>query len=329
MGAGVLMPNHLVRRSLVAGLASLSVAAIAGCGATGGAGGDRSAQVVASGVAPKAQDAAYLARAAETTGAVETLKLAITVSTTPADGDPSVSVTSTGEIDGAAGRAHLPADVAGTVSGRSDEASIEAVYDGDTVYVKAPFTQLLGDTPWVQVTTPKLAQLADRLGGDLQGDPGSFLELLEGAGGPVTTVGTEALRGVPTRHVAVGLDVEKVLAQAPADRRKALEDQLAERGIDLAKVGPIPAEAWIDDDGYVRKFSVSFDLAEVGKAKPGTDLTGVITQTVELYDFDQPVDIAIPPADQVTTLDLEKLLGDHGLGRGDGPGTSGTPGEGD
>lgn len=320
------MPNHLVRRSLIAALASLGVLVAAGCGATGGATGDGATQVVASGVAPEAQQASFLAEAAQTTAAAKTAKVALTVRTTPAGGDPSVTVTASGEVDGANGRAHLTADVAGTVSGWSDQATIEAVYDGDTAYVQAPFAELLGGKPWVKLTSPKLAQLADRLGGSgLTSDPDRFLELLEGAGGPVTTVGTEDVRGVPTRHVRVDLDVQEVLDQAPAERRKAIEAQLTERGVDLAELGPIPAEAWIGDDGYVRKLSVSFDLAQVGKAKPGTDLTGVITQTIELYDFDQPVDIAVPPADQVSTLDLEQLLGGHGAG-GHG---RGEPGEGD
>ncbi|HWJ97996.1 MAG TPA: hypothetical protein VNQ33_07535, partial [Acidimicrobiales bacterium] len=189
------MPNHLVRRSLAAAIVSLSVAAVAGCGATGGAGGDGAAQIVSSGVAPEAQQASFLAHAAQTTGAVKTEKVAVTVRTTPADGDPSVRVTSTGEIDGAGGRAHVTADVSGTVSGWSDEAAVEAVYDGDTVYVKAPFTQVLGGEPWVKATSPLLAKLGEGLGDGLQGDPGSFLELLEGAGGPVTTVGTTDVRG--------------------------------------------------------------------------------------------------------------------------------------
>ena len=86
------MTNRLARRSLIVLAASLTIVA-AGCGATGGA--DEGAQLVASGVAPQAQQAAGIVEAAQTTGAVSTEKVAITVRTTPADGDPSVSVTAT------------------------------------------------------------------------------------------------------------------------------------------------------------------------------------------------------------------------------------------
>lgn len=314
-GAGVRMSNRSIRRSLFVAIAALTVVGVVGCGATGGT-GDGGSQVVAAGSATSAKQVAGIVEAAQTTAAVQTEKVAITVRTTPADGDPSVSVTASGEVDGANGRARLTADLAGTLDGRSDQASIEAVYDGDTVYVKAPFTELLGDTPWVKASSPKLASLADRLGGGLQGDPGRFLDLLEGAGGPVTTVGTEDVRGVSTRHVKVQLDVEKVLDEVEPERRQKLEEQLTGHGVDLAKLAPIPAEAWIDDDGYVRRFTVSFDLTELGKVHPGADATGVVTQTIELYDFDQPVDIAVPPADQVTELDLSKVFEGHGPGEG-------------
>ncbi|MCU1370703.1 MAG: hypothetical protein JWO77_1897 [Ilumatobacteraceae bacterium] len=306
------MQNRLIRRSLFAVSASLSVVAV-GCGATGGA---PASQHVSSAVAPGAQQAAGIVEAAQATGAITSEKVAITVRTVPADGDPSVSVTSTGEIDGAAGRSHLTADVSGTFGGRSGDATVEAVFDGGSVFLKAPFTSFLADTPWVEVSSPALAEVAERLGGGLQGDPGEFVELLEGAGGPVTTVGTEEVRGVATRHVAVDIDVTKVLDQADPGRRAALEAQLTQRGVSLDDLAPLPAEAWIDDDGFVRRFTISFDLAELAKVHPGAEAEGVVTETIELYDFNEPVDIAVPPASEVTTLDLAKLLDGAGFGHG-------------
>lgn len=309
------MLHRSVRRPLAVVVASLCVVA-AGCGATGGA--DGRTELVASAIAPRAQQAAGLVEAAQATGAVETEKVAVTVRTDPPGGDPSVEVTVTGAIDGANGRAHLTADIAGTMGGRSQSTAVEAVYDGDTIYVKAPFVADLLGKPWVRVTSPQLGSLADQLGGGLQGDPGSVLELLEGAGGPVTTVGTEEVRGVPTRHVRVDLDVARLLDRAAGDRRQELEGQLTRRGVDLADLAPLPAEAWIDDDGYVRRFSVSFDLAQVGKLRPGAAAQGVVTETIELFDFGAPVEIAVPDASQVATFDLADVL-ERGNEAGPGP----------
>lgn len=298
------------------GVASLCVVATA-CGATGGT--DGPTEVVASAVAPRARQAAGVVEAARATGGVETEQVAITVRTDPPGGDPSVEVTATGAIDGANGRAHLTADISGTVGGRSQSTTLEAVYDGDAIYVKAPFVADLLGKPWVQVTSPQLGALADQLGGGLQGDPGSFLELLEGAGGPVTTVGTEEVRGVPTRHVRVELDVAALLDRSAGERRQELEDQLARRGVELGKLAPLPAQAWIDDDGYVRRFSVSFDLAELGKVRPGASASGVLTETIELFAFGEAVDIDVPAASEVASFDVAGLL-EHGSESGAGHG---------
>ena len=315
--SGVVVQNRLAGRSLFVVAASLSVVAV-GCGATGGNG---SGHVVASGIAPQAQEASYLAQAAATTAAVTTEKVALTVSTTPASGDPSVSVTSTGEIDGANKRAHVKATVSGTAGKASAHSTLEAVYDGDTVYAKSPlFEMFSADKPWVKISSPSMSGALKKFDGSLQSDPGSFVTFLEGAGGPVTTVGTEQVRGVPTRHVRVQLDVAKLVDQAAGAKRQKLADHLSSRGLsldELAKLGPLPADAWIDDDGYVRRFSVTFDLAnvrklrtsEAGHALVNPGATSKITETVELYDFNEPVQIAIPPAAQTTTLDLAHLFG--------------------
>lgn len=315
MGAGVLMSNRLVRRSLVVAVSSLSIVAV-GCGVTGT--GQGASGLVTSRIAPQAKQAAGIVDAAQTTGAVGTYKVAVRVQSDSKDGRRSSSLTSSGEIDAVAGRAHLAAQLPEGAGGGKD-VGVETVYDGETVYLKAPFLAGLGvDKPWVAVTSPKLATIANEITGGIESDPGSFLALLEGAGGPVETVGTEDLRGVPTRHVKVQLDPAKVLDQASVEHRQRIEDQLQKRGMALDALAPLPAEAWIDDDGYVRRFSVSFDLAELSKAYPGTEerpapaLDDVITETIELYDFGEPVDIVVPPASEVSTVDLSELFPGEG-----------------
>lgn len=302
------MKNRLLVRTLVVVCASLSVVAV-GCGATGGAGGTAAPQQVEAGLVPKAPSAETVAKAAATTEAVTSEKFELTVSTAPSDGDPSVSVTSSGEIDGKAGLAHLTANVSGKVGKHSGDATIETIYAGDSIYLKAPFTKVFSDKPWVKVTSSKLADAMKDFDGSLQSDPGSFLTFLEGAGGPVKTLGTEDVRGVATKHVSVQLDVKKLFAKAAGSKRQKIEQHLSQHGISLADVGPLPAEAWIDQDGFVRRLTVSFDLAQLGKVHKGMKATGVITETIELYDFNKPVDVAIPPAAQVDELDLSKLFG--------------------
>ena len=302
------MKNRLLNRSLIVVAASLSVVAV-GCGVTTGSGTAGTPQQVAAVLGPKAPSAADLSKAAAATGEVTSERFVLTVATTPADGDPAVEVTSSGAIDGANGRAQLQADLSGTLGGESGNTTLEAVYDGDTVYLKAPLLSSFTDKPWVSISADQLGKAAASFDGSLQSDPDSFLTFLEGAGGTVKTLGTEDVRGVPTRHVSVSIDVKQLLDEAAGPKREKLQEQLDQLGLSLEDLGPLPAEAWIDGDGFVRRFTVSFDLSELSKLDDQLDAKGVITQTIELYDFNEPVEVQVPPASQVATFDVSKLFG--------------------
>ena len=74
-------------------------------------------------------------------------------------------------------------------------------------------------------------------------------------------------------------------------------------------------DVWIGSDGLVRR--VQIGVSGLQPTTPSTaSPTGVGgTLTMEFYDFGQPVDITIPPADQVFQVDpsilgnLGKLIG--------------------
>ena len=308
------MHKGLARRSLFVVAASLSVGA-AGCGVSGGG----TSQQLSAGLAPQVQSAGAVTEAAEATAAVSSEKVSITVSTESTSGGPSLSITSNGEVDAANQRAHLTADLAGSKDARGGLTEIETVYDGDTIYLKSPFTSLLGDKPWVKLTSPKLADAVGSLAGSVQPDPGALLSFLEGAGGSVEEIGAEEVRGVPTTHVSVQIDPAKVADQVPADRRKQLDEQLDGLGVALSDLPTVPADVWLDADGYVRRLSVVFDLSKLSTLHPGGSssegkgdaVAGTVTATVELYDFNEPVRITVPAPTEVSEIDPSKLgLGD-------------------
>ncbi|MBX3285824.1 MAG: hypothetical protein KF703_10820 [Actinobacteria bacterium] len=296
---------------LAAGLLVLAPA----CSAGGGGG----AEGVATGPGtPSATGVAYLNRAAATTGDVQQLKVATTV-TVRGVGSGELTTESTGEIDRAARRAHLELD-ASSLFGRfqgskglgADGGRMELVVDGDTAYLRSSvLATLLGnDTPWVSASRDQLGGPGG-VGAGPQGDPTSFLGLLEGAGGSLTELGREDVRGVPTRHVSTVVDVAKALDQLPTDRYPGLADELEQLdglASEAASYVTIPVEAWIDDDGHVRRFTLTLDFSPSAENAPELADASVVL-TAELYDFDVPVDIAIPAAADVTTLDLAALLG--------------------
>jgi hypothetical protein len=145
--------------------------------------------------------------------------------------------------------------------------------------------------------------LADLVGTQLESaaDPAGALDALEGLSGAVEEVGSEQVRGEPTTHYRGTLDPAVALEKMGG----ALLDAA---GPALADVEALPFEVWIDDDGRLRRFTVTAEL-------PASPQTGGVpvtsTTTLELYDFGADVQVEAPPADEVRdgTPILEVLRG--------------------
>ncbi len=277
---------------------------------------------VSAGAAAGAGGATAIERASVKTVAIDTAKVSLTVSATglPGSSGPA-AVTAEGAIDTVNGRAQLSVDlsqaaaglpeIAGGVLGSLGDGRLEVVADGSDAYLKiGTLASLFGatsDQAWVKLTGDGTADTAK---GSIVADGTEILNLL-GRAGDVTTVGTETVRGVATTHYRGTLDVAAALDQVGADEQAQAKDQLAQLGIDPKDVN-IPVDVWIGEDDLVRRVQVGVD----GSQFAGTEVpTGGVnaTITVELYDFGAPVDITIPPADQVFTVDPSALGGLSGL----------------
>ena len=127
---------------------------------------------------------------------------------------------------------------------------------------------------------------------DFRLDPTQALAYLQGAG-DFAAVGQEAVRGVETTHYTGTVDLRKAADNAPDEQREQLE-QLLESS-DLTE---LPAEAWIDGDGYLRKLTL--DLSEATGAAGAS-----ATVAMELYGFGEDVDIDVPSDDEA--MDLSDL----------------------
>lgn len=314
------MTRSRFTKATTAMLAGVALAA-AGCGVevgqgasgvtgSGSGGGTKPAKVEA-GSFEGTGGAVFLSKAAASTGAVKTLRMNMELTTT---GSPigELTITADGEFDNEAERGHLTMDL-GTMlaSLGGGDGNIEMVIDGKTVYMKSELLSAFSssDKPWLKVDAEELAQSGAT--GTAQNDPGAFLEFLEGAGGTLDEVGREEVRGVPTTHVRTTIDLTKLLKDAPPEDRKRMEEQLDGLGDVGGSLRKIPAEAWVDDDGYVRKFTMSFDLSGAdssGSGSPSADELG-LSITFEMYDFDQPVDISVPDPSEVGELDPSVLNG--------------------
>lgn len=253
--------------------------------------------------------AVFLRNAAEATSQVTTMKMAMTMTTTgmPMLGD--MVFTYDGAFDNETGRGHMTIDM-GDVMEMLGEGSgqMEMVLDGDAVYVRSDlFSSLADGKPWVRMDQEGLGTTGSELGVGVQADPTSFLDFLEGVGDEVETVRREDLRGVPTTHVRTDIDMAKLLEDASEADRAEYEQSLEGLGGAADVFGSIPVDAWIDDNGYVRRYIMTFDMGAAfdESEEMGADLTMSID--IELFDFNEPVDVEVPDPSQVGDLESFSL----------------------
>jgi hypothetical protein len=295
---------------------ALSIGGLAACS---------SSQDVTVASAGGAGGASAIERASVKTVDVESVKLSLTVTASGVPGaNGTATITADGAIDNANRRAQLTIDLSKAAAGLPDmagaalgalgnEGRVDVVTDGSDAYVNVgSLGSILGatsGTSWVKISGKEGAD------GGAEAAVASGTEILQllGQAGDVTTAGTEQVRGVDTTHYRGTLDVAAALSLLPADEQAKIGDRLSQLGID-PKALNFPFDVWIGQDDFVRRVQLGVDGAKL----PGGSTAGTTaTVTLELYDFGAPVNVTVPPADQVFTLDpgaLKGLSGRSGIG---------------
>jgi hypothetical protein len=180
--------------------------------------------------------------------------------------------------------------------------SMQMIMDGRkglVMYMRSPLLGPLASGKWVKFDMQKLAKKA---GFDMssmmnanQADPSESLRLLK-ASSDVHKIGYDRVRGVFTTHYALEIDLERA-TEGNEQLRAVLENVKELTGEDS-----FPAEAWVDDQGRVRRFKIemSFNTAETGA------FTMALTE--ELYAFGVKFKVQPPAAgrviDAAATLNL-------------------------
>lgn len=176
--------------------------------------------------------------------------------------------------------------------------SMEMMFEGGhglVMYMRSSlFDRQVPSGKWVKMD---VAALAKKEGVDLnalmnanQADPSQALRMLMASSG-ARAAGHATVRGVRTTHYAFKIDLERLLKQS-----KGLE-----RFGQMTGTASIPAEAWIDAQGRVRRLVVSMSLG----AQLGAPMT--MTMTEDLYDFGVEANIT-PPSDDMV-VDYSELAG--------------------
>ena len=242
---------------------------VAGCGG----GGDSASPETVTSAADKSQRAG-------------SLQADFTISSPVAKGTGSGTFNTGGD---SSGRSTLNLEVNRRVN------AVDTIVTGNVLYLRSRvFAQagIAGAKDWLSVNLGRLAQqggVASSLA-NVSPTPTSALAFLRGAKN-VKKVGTEKVGGVETTHYRLTSDLERAAARSGASGKQSIQS-----AIRLSGRRTLPMDAWVDDQGYLRKVAWA-QQASVGS---GAKISMV------LHDFGAPVKIE-PPSGNV--VDLTKRLG--------------------
>jgi hypothetical protein len=273
------------RRGALVGVVLAFGMTIAACG--GGGGSDASGASVS---------IETLQAAASNSQAAESSRFTMDMTVDVAGEPTTLEVDGVIAGDGKTGQLTLTMPMLGSIE--------ERIVDG-AVYMdlsSIPGASGLTDKQWIKLDLEQLKQQNGAVG-DIAGQaesnsPKQGLEYLQGLSGDVTKVGEDTVAGEHATHYRASIDYTKLADKLPNASAETLDE--------LAKLGTVPADVWIDDQDRVVKMHLTMDVGALsGKG-------GTADVTMELTDFGVPVDVQAPPADQ--TVDFSELSGLSGLG---------------
>jgi len=170
--------------------------------------------------------------------------------------------------------------------------------NGFVEYVRMPALEghLPAGKSWLKID---LGALAKARGIDLgklergdRADPSMGFSYLRGATG-VTAVGQETVGAVTTTHYRATVDLQRLAAaETDAEARDSLQ-----RAIRLSGISTYPAEAWIDDAGYLRRMRITMPETDGTQTRVAT-----MTVTEELSDFGTAAHVVLPPSSGVVDI---------------------------
>ncbi len=180
-----------------------------------------------------------------------------------------------------------------------------------TIYMKFPaaFARIVpGLKTWVRMDPKDFASQQSGgfpgLGSLTNQDPTATLAFIQGAE-DVKSVGLERVRDAQTTHFTLTVDLKKAAQALPEVARAGVGDLVSKAG--LVK---LPMDLWIDDQGRVRRTTITMDLSKVAAGATPASALGLMELTTELFDFGIDVAVTAPAAGDVSEFsEVSKLSG--------------------
>jgi hypothetical protein len=284
---------------LRAGAVLVAAAAIVAAGCGGGSGGGSSTSSSDTGQTSDAR--ALLTAAPAKVANANSSKVSFSISIDSDQLPSALTIPGQGQFDYKAKEGRLTMDYGDVLSaaGQSGNGKMEIRSKGNVYYLKWPLlSKTVGaSTPWISFDVTKLNQISGIDTSSLQqvnqGDPSQTLVYLKAAG-TVDEQGTEDVGGVSTTKYHAIIDVDKIPGLAPADKRAAVAASVKSLKEQYG-ISKLPMDVWLDGQGLPRKLFYDISTKAQGQ-KVKTSLT------MNLSDYGVKVNVAPPPASQVTDL---------------------------
>ncbi len=254
-----------------------------------------------------------LAEAATKSTKTTSMKLDMTMTMTTTQLPQPLALTASGVEDNNNRRAEMSIDMSKFVAAFSSvrkQLGNPADWKGEEIadfgngrallYMNLPFlTKLVpGHKPWLKFD---LAAYASKFGVDISqftdfsANPAEILDWLRATSGRVRKIGTETVEGVETTHYRATVDLSKYANLVSPDQRAVVRKLIAS----LGGIHTFPVDAWVGNDGLVRKEHFVFTEAVLAQ-KLTMDLT------LYFHDFGAPTNITLPPSNE--TVDVSKAI---------------------
>ncbi|MFJ4473118.1 hypothetical protein ACIP2X_37280 [Streptomyces sp. NPDC089424] len=258
---------------VAAGLAACACLLASGCAGSGAAADD----------ARPADPVGTLHRAAEALADAGTSKARTSMEM--ATGGTRVTIRGEGVYDFARQRGRLKVLLPQDPSGQSEHRPITELLAPGALYMKNRGAGVPADK-WVRVDTATLSDGNLVTGGAT--DPWAAAEVLRGTRS-ATYVGRTQVAGTEVHHYRGTADLTKAAGTASPGGRASLA--AAAKGFATAEV---PFDVYLDDQGRIRKIRHRFSF--VNGTQEGTV---AVASTTLLYDFGAPVDVTLPPREDI------------------------------
>ncbi|AWW38843.1 lipoprotein [Streptomyces sp. AS58] len=202
-----------------------------------------------------------------------------------ATGGTRVTIRGEGVYDYARGRGRLKVMLPQDPAGQPDHRPITELLAPGALYMKNRGAGVPADK-WVRVDTATLSDGNLVTGGAT--DPFAAAEVLRGTRS-ARFVGRTEIAGTEVSHYRGTADLELAARQASSGGRASL--RAAAKGFATAEV---PFDVFLDDQGRIRKVRHRFSFVN-GHHEGAV----AVSSTTLLYDFGAPVDVRLPPAEDI------------------------------